>query len=89
MTQGFYTFDGNEGFYAPNAVYAKDYTLRKEEHESYTYPVNGWWWFDSLEEAQTHFNTRYDFGLSETAQSTDDASEQLDELLIAYLEGDL
>lgn len=65
MTQGFYTFDGTEGFYAPNAVYAKDYTLKASDHATYTYPVHGWWWFDSLEQAQAHFNTRYDFGLTD------------------------
>jgi hypothetical protein len=88
MTQGFYTYDGNEGFFAPNAVYAKDYVLLKEQKDTYTYPVNGWWWFDTLEQAQAHFNTRYDFGLSDTPQATDDNPE-LDEFLIAYLEGDL
>lgn len=88
MTQGFYTYDGTEGFYAPNAVYAKDYTLKATDHDTYTYPVHGWWWFDSLEAAQAHFDTRHDFGLTDTPTDTDDNPE-LDDFLVAYLEGDL
>jgi hypothetical protein len=64
-TSGFYTYDKdtNEGFYAPHFVYARDYELLREDHESYTYPVHGWYWFDSLDEAQDFYNTRYDFGI--------------------------
>jgi hypothetical protein len=86
-TSGFYKFEGTEGFYAPNFVYAKDFELLRENHTTYTYPVHGWWWFESLEQAQAYFDTRYNFGLSDT--TTDTASTDLDELLIAYLEGDL
>lgn len=48
-TEGFY----NEEFsYAPNAVLFPDKTsLLKENKDEYNYPVNGWTWFDSIEEA--------------------------------------
>jgi len=29
--------------------------LYKENKEDYTYPVDGWYWFESLEEAQNFF----------------------------------
>ena len=49
---GFYSLDGEGGlFFAPNAVYHKDYSLVKEEKDNYTYPVNGWTWFETEEEA--------------------------------------
>jgi hypothetical protein len=31
------------------------YTLIDSEHENYTYPVEGWYWFDSEEEARAFF----------------------------------
>ncbi len=54
----------NEGFYkltdvlnyAPNAVFNKDYELIKEQHLTYNYPVDGWYWFDTLEEACNFFD---------------------------------
>jgi hypothetical protein len=48
-TDGFY----NEEFlYAPNAVFFPDGTsIVKENKLTYTYPVNGWTWFDSIEDA--------------------------------------
>ena len=48
-TQGFYN---TEFLYAPNSVNFPDGTsLVKEQKETYTYPVNGWTWFESIEEA--------------------------------------
>ncbi len=32
--------------YAPNFVYAPDYTLVKELKDTYDYPVDGWIWYD-------------------------------------------
>ena len=48
-TDGFY----NEEFlYAPNSVFFPDGTsVVKENKLTYTYPVNGWTWFDSIEDA--------------------------------------
>jgi hypothetical protein len=33
--------------YAPNFVYAPDYTLLREDKDTYTYPVDGWSWYDN------------------------------------------
>ena len=54
-TSGFYKLDG-ELLYGPNYVLNKDYELRRETHESNTYPVGGWYWFDSEEAARQFFN---------------------------------
>lgn len=51
MDKGFYKLQDGELFYAPNAVYNKNYELLKEIHEAYNYPVDGWYWFESREEA--------------------------------------
>lgn len=52
MEQGFYKIENGELLYAPNAVINKNYTLLKEEHDIHTYPIDGWSWFNSLQEAK-------------------------------------
>lgn len=59
-TSGFYRLNPNDSTtleYAPNFVYAPDYTLLREDEATYTYPTEGlWYWFDFEEEAYTFFN---------------------------------
>lgn len=55
MTEGFYKNDNEVLLYGPNFVLNKDYELRKEIHTELTYPVDGWYWFDSEEEAREFF----------------------------------
>lgn len=55
-TSGFYKIENDELFYGPNFVYSKDYELTRETHEDLEYPVDGWYWFDSEEEAREFFN---------------------------------
>jgi hypothetical protein len=50
-TSGFYKNDNGELLYGPNFVLNKDYELRAENKDQYTYPVDGWSWFESEEEA--------------------------------------
>ncbi len=52
-TSGFYKLDGEELLFAPNGVYNQNFTLLREEKDSHTYPVDGWKWFNSKEEAET------------------------------------
>jgi len=51
---GFYKLDpeSNELLYGPNAIYGPGFTLLKENYDEYTYPVDGWTWFDSENEAK-------------------------------------
>ena len=59
-TSGFYRLNPNDSSaleYAPNFVYAPDYTLLRDDKDSYTYPTEGdWYWFDFEEKAYTFFN---------------------------------
>lgn len=54
-TSGFYKLDGIL-LYGPNFVYNANYTLLRADHITYTYPVDGWYWFDSDAEARVFFN---------------------------------
>lgn len=49
----FYKVSGEDLQVAPNSVHAPDYTLLAETHLANTYPVDGWYWFDTLQEAMT------------------------------------
>ena len=57
-TDGFYKLD-TELLYAPNFVCGPDFTLDINEKNNYTYPVDGWYWFDSLESASIFFGVDY------------------------------
>lgn len=52
MNPGFYKNENGLLLYGPNFVLNKDYELRAETHEGHEYPVDGWSWFDSEEEAR-------------------------------------
>jgi hypothetical protein len=56
-TSGFYKLDGDL-FYAPNFVLGaySAYELRKENHQEHTYPIDGWYWFDTEDAAREFFN---------------------------------
>jgi hypothetical protein len=55
-TSGFYKVNDKQVLFAPNAVISKTYTLAREQKGTYTYPIEGWYWFDSEQEAYTQFN---------------------------------
>lgn len=42
---------------APNFVMGPDFELKAEEKDTYTYPVDGWYWFDTLDEAIVAFSS--------------------------------
>lgn len=50
-TSGFYKIEGGEIICAPNFVEGPGVSLRAEDRASYTYPVDGWAWFDSYAQA--------------------------------------
>jgi hypothetical protein len=55
-TKGFYKNDEGQLLYGPNFVISSWYDLRKETKDQYTYPIDGWYWFDSEESARQFFN---------------------------------
>jgi hypothetical protein len=42
--------------YATTAVYAPNITLLADDRDTYFFPVEGWYWFESLLEAEQFFN---------------------------------
>ena len=51
MTSGFYKKDNEELLYAPNIVEGNGFVLVSQDKDQYEYPVDGWYWFDSEQEA--------------------------------------
>jgi len=49
---GFYKLDGEELLYGPNFVYAPTFTLLKANKDAYEYPVEGWVWANTEQEAR-------------------------------------
>ncbi|MCK9417678.1 hypothetical protein M0Q97_13630 [Candidatus Dojkabacteria bacterium] len=54
--KGFYKFDNNFLYYAPNFIYATNYELLSDMKDSYNLPIDGWYWFNSKIEANNFFN---------------------------------
>ena len=50
-TSGFYKNDSGTLLYAPLFVQASGFLLLRQDREEYTYPTEGWQWFDSKGEA--------------------------------------
>lgn len=51
MNQGFYKNENGNLLSAANRVTTPNNTLLKQEKDSYVYPIEGWYWFDSEEDA--------------------------------------
>lgn len=54
MNAGFYKFN-DRLLYAANWVRSPSCQLHINDRNTYSYPVDGWYWFDTLEEACLHF----------------------------------
>ncbi|MFM6943685.1 MAG: hypothetical protein ACKOXV_00170 [Bacteroidota bacterium] len=61
-TSGFYKLDNSTLLFGPNGTIGPGYELLRQEHDGYTYPVDGWYWFGSEAEANGHF------GIEETVK---------------------
>lgn len=55
MNPGFYKNEDGNIVHGPNFVLNMNYELRKETKDEHIYPVDGWSWFDSEEEAYAAF----------------------------------
>jgi hypothetical protein len=53
-TSGFYKLDpdSNELYFAPHFVSAPTFELLRKTHTDHVYPIDGWRWFGSEEEAR-------------------------------------
>ena len=47
MEDGFYKFEDDNWQYAPNFVYGPGYELLRENKDTYSYPVEGWSWYNN------------------------------------------
>jgi len=66
-TSGFYKNENGIIVHGPNFVEAGSYSLYRQSKDTYTYPVDGWYWFDTMEEAYSFFGLVY----TEQPQQTD------------------
>lgn len=56
-SDGFYKLDTDGSLrYAKNASYSSTINIFREEKDNYEYPIDGWYWFDTLEDAVLFFN---------------------------------
>ena len=66
-TSGFYAHFDNELYYSDNAVYFPDGSVIVETlHDTYTYPINGWYYFATIEEAELFFGIVKDVGITDS-----------------------
>ena len=55
-TSGFYKLDaGYQLLHGPNFVLNASYELRREIYDQHTYPIDGWHWFNSEDDARIFF----------------------------------
>jgi hypothetical protein len=59
-TSGFYKL-GEGLLYGSNFVLHKDFELHRETKDQHTYPIAGWYWFDSETQAKEFFNIANEF----------------------------
>lgn len=76
MNAGFYTKTNNKLIYGRGTIYAPTYKLSKDLKDTYEYPIHGWTWFDSLEEACLFF----DIDFEEYKKSLEPKSPKLPEI---------
>lgn len=55
-TAGFYKLDGELLLHGPNFVLNANFELKRENKDQYNYPIDGWYWFDSVEQAREFWN---------------------------------
>lgn len=58
MTAGFYKKQDGQLLYGSHIVEGDGYVLLAQDKDTYEYPVDGWVWFDSPEEAYVYFADR-------------------------------
>lgn len=51
-SSGFYKNDNGNLLFATNSVTGPDFDLNRLDYSSYDYPVDGWSWFESEEDAR-------------------------------------
>jgi len=68
-SSGFYKVENEMLLYGCQDVFAPDFTLLRNEHNEYEYPIDGWYWFDTEEEAMTFFNIQINDKIKEMTET--------------------
>ncbi len=55
----FYKNDSGVVLCGPNFVLNREYTLESGLHDTYTYPIDGWYWFDNIVDVYNFFGIEY------------------------------
>lgn len=55
-TSGFYKLENEQLLYAYNGIIGCDFSIHRPERNTYEYPIDGWYWFDSEALAKEFFN---------------------------------
>ena len=55
-TSGFYKNDEGFVLHGHDIVYNSSYILNRDLKDNYNYPIDGWYWFDTIEDAYSFFN---------------------------------
>lgn len=58
-TSGFYKNDDGYVLHGPNFVLNANYELKRETKDNHSYPTDGWYWFDTIEDAYSFFGLEY------------------------------
>ncbi len=72
----FYKKQDNELLTAPNFVTGPGFELDAETHDQHTYPVDGWYWFNTLDEAMIALSNARGDGIINAVQAKLDAFAQ-------------
>lgn len=57
-TAGFYKqFEDGAWIHAPNFVYGPNLELEREQKDTYTYPVDGWVWYEEAPAAYLEYQS--------------------------------
>lgn len=51
----FYKNENGNLLWGPNYVLNRNYKLYADQHDTYTYPIDGWYWFDTEAQAREFF----------------------------------
>lgn len=55
-TSGFYKNDEGFVLHGHDIVCNSNYILNRDLKDDYNYPIDGWYWFDTIEDAYSFFN---------------------------------
>lgn len=58
--EGFYKEENGEWFYAPNFVINQSYELFIELKDTYTYPIDGWNYYDEAPQEYINYIENYE-----------------------------